>query len=256
VLLVADVGNTTIHIGIYGSGRLHREYRLRSRADDLPDDLAIRLSGLLGSAPQVEAAAIGSVVANLGENLQAALSGHFGIEAELLRPETVRQADIRVQPPSSLGIDRLANLFGAEELLAGGRYAVAVDLGTATSFDVLQGERTFLGGIIGAGLASTAGALSSAASRLPRVPLEPPPSAIGHNTQEAMQSGLVLGHAAMVDGMLARIQAELPGPAAILLTGGYAGLIAPLLRTPHQWRASLTLDGLKRIWELTRQPPS
>ena len=144
--------------------------------------------------------------------------------------------------------DRLCNLFGAERYLTETEYAVVVDFGTSTNFDVIGRGRRFIGGVLATGAQVSADALFARAAALPRINLEAPISAIGKNTVHALQSGLVFGYAEMVDGLLRRIRAELPGPAIAIATGGFARTVEGSCTEIDVYDDTLTLRGLVELW--------
>jgi type III pantothenate kinase len=227
-LLVVDIGNTSTVLGLAGEDlSLTHTWRVRTNRDVLPDDLALQLHGLfaLAGASPPRAAVLSSVAPPVGQNYSLALRRHFGI-----------------------GADRLCNLFGAEKYLDAHEYAVVVDFGTSTNFDVIGRGRRFIGGILATGAQVSADALFARAAKLPRITLEAPRTAIGKNTVHALQSGLVFGYAEMVDGLLRRIRAELPGPAVAVATGGFSRTVEGLCREIDHYDETLTLRGLVEVW--------
>ena len=152
--------------------------------------------------------------------------------------------------PKAVGADRIVNAVAVKEMF--GWPAIVVDFGTGTTFDALSAKGEYLGGAIAPGIGIAAEALHARAAKLPRVDLVRPPSAIGRNTEHAMQSGLLFGYVGLVEGMVARFRAELGGKAKVVATGGYAELVAKetkVLTTVAPW---LTLDGLRLIAAMNR----
>ena len=156
-------------------------------------------------------------------------------------------------PPSDVGADRVVNAVAAYEKFgrAGRLPVIAVDFGTATTFDVISSAGEYIGGVICPGIGISADALFQRAARLPRVDVRKPPSIIGQTTVTSMQAGLFFGYVSMVDGIVTRIRAELPdGERAVCIaTGGMAGVLANETATIQRVEPDLTLQGLRLIWE-------
>ncbi|AAF10040.1 type III pantothenate kinase [Deinococcus radiodurans] len=250
-LLAVDIGNTTTVLGLAdASGALTHTWRIRTNREMLPDDLALQLHGLftLAGAPIPRAAVLSSVAPPVGENYALALKRHFMIDAFAVSAENLPDVTVELDTPGSVGADRLCNLFGAEKYLGGLDYAVVVDFGTSTNFDVVGRGRRFLGGILATGAQVSADALFARAAKLPRITLQAPETAIGKNTVHALQSGLVFGYAEMVDGLLRRIRAELPGEAVAVATGGFSRTVQGICQEIDYYDETLTLRGLVELW--------
>ncbi|WP_092265463.1 type III pantothenate kinase [Deinococcus reticulitermitis] len=250
-LLAVDIGNTTTVLGLADASRtLTHTWRVRTNRDQLPDDLALQLHGLftLAGAAIPRAAVLSSVAPPVGENYALALRRHFMIEPFTVSAETLPDVTVELDQPGAVGADRLCNLFGAEKYLDRCDYAVVVDFGTSTNFDVIGRGRRFLGGVLATGAQVSADALFARAAKLPRISLEAPASAIGKNTVHALQSGLVYGYAEMVDGLLRRIRAELPGEAVSIATGGFSRTVQGICREIDHYDETLTLRGLVELW--------
>jgi type III pantothenate kinase len=158
---------------------------------------------------------------------------------------------LAVENPREVGADRVANALATYRLYGGP--AIAIAFGTATVFDVISRDGEYLGGAIAPGILVAAEALVTAAAQLYQVELARPPRAIGRNTIQAMQSGLILGFASMVEGMIRRIQAELEEPARVIATGGLADTIAHEVHAIQVVDPHLTLHGLRFLFELNRR---
>jgi type III pantothenate kinase len=255
-LLAADVGNTSTVLGLADIGadghlNLSHTWRVRTNRDLLPDDLALQIRGLLelAGASIPRSAVLSSVAPPVGENYALALKQHFGITPFEVNAQTLPQVSVELDTPGAVGADRLCNLFGAERYLGSHEYAVVVDFGTSTNFDVIGRGRRFLGGVLATGAQVSADALFSRAAKLPRITLEAPATAIGRNTVHALQSGLVFGYAEMVDGLLRRIRSELDAPAVAIATGGFARTIRGICREIDHYDETLTLRGLIELWQ-------
>ena len=253
-LLAVDVGNSDTTVGVFQDEHLVLHWRLRSlprTADEthlllrqLVAPEAIDLAGL----PSVLCSVVPAVTADFAAGLER-LSG---IAPVVVSARTVPSMPIRYPDAASVGPDRLANAVAVRELY--GAPAIVVDLGTATTFDVVGEDGAFEGGAITLGLAASAEELSHRAARLGRVELKRPEQAIGRSTEESLQSGLVLGHAAMVDGMVSRILAELGGRAHVVATGGLANLLREETGTIEHFDDGLTLKGLRLIHDSVAHP--
>jgi len=157
---------------------------------------------------------------------------------------------IEYHPPADVGADRLANVAAALELV--GAPVVIVDFGTAVTLDVLNRRKEYLGGIISPGLELAAESLFRRTAKLPQVALSAPPGVIGRNTLDSLRSGLVLGCAALVDGLLERVFAELGERPAVVATGGAAPVVAPSSRHIRRVEPDLTLEGIRLVAGRTR----
>ncbi|MDP9764648.1 type III pantothenate kinase [Deinococcus enclensis] len=250
-LLAVDIGNTSTVLGLADESlTLTHSWRIRTNREELPDDLALELHSLLSmsGAPRPHAAVLSSVAPPVGENYALALRKHFGLEPFTVSAANLPDVRVELDQPDAVGADRLCNLFGAERYMVEHEFAVVVDFGTSTNFDVIGRGRRFIGGVLATGAQVSADALFARAAKLPRITLTAPGSAIGKNTTHALQSGLVFGYAEMVDGLLRRIQAELPGPAVNIATGGFSRTVQGLCREIHHYDDTLTLRGLVEMW--------
>ncbi|AWN23625.1 type III pantothenate kinase [Deinococcus irradiatisoli] len=250
-LLAIDIGNTSTVLGLAGRDlALHHTWRVRTNRELLPDDLALQLSGLFGlsGADVPRSAVLSSVAPPVGQNYLLALRQHFGIEPFEVNTRNLPDVHVELTQPDNVGADRLCNLFGAERYLGEQEYAVVVDFGTSTNFDVIGRGRRFIGGVLATGAQVSADALFARAAKLPSITLQAPGSAIGKDTVHALQSGLVFGYAEMVDGLLRRIRAELPAPAVTIATGGFARTVQGICREIEHYDDTLTLRGLVELW--------
>jgi type III pantothenate kinase len=266
VLLALDVGNTQLKCALFRE----RVLLHRLRTATVPAAGAAQLEQLfLGwlqqqgvSSAQIDAAIIASVVPQLTPAIEAALRNAFSVQALVVRAELDTGITLRGPDPRELGADRLVNgaAAWAELQLAraqGGpaSSSIVVDLGTATKLDCVSAQGEFLGGVIAPGVSVSLDALVARAARLRAVELRAPERVLGRSTIECVQSGLLHGHASLVDGMVSRLRRELsgdPGGGAecqVIATGGYAALIAPLTETLRRVEPDLTLHGLRTIHE-------
>jgi len=251
MLLAVDVGNTQTHIGAFDGADLAADWRLSTKPDSTADELSLVVSGLIGmsglSLDDVDGSIVATVVPELG-SAYLQLFERGGLAAMEVGPQLKTGMPIRVDNPHELGADRLVNAVAAFDHVGGA--CVTVDFGTSTNFDAVSAEGEYLGGAIGPGLEISIEALSERTAKLPRIDLAEPPSAIGRNTQAAMQSGFVYGFAALVDGLAHRVGSEVGDDARLIATGGLAGAIAPYCETVDEIDPLLTLKGLRIIHEL------
>ena len=251
VLLAIDVGNTNIVIGAYERERLLRTWRAATHVERTEDELAVMFDGLLAreelSLRDVGAMVVGSVVPPLTLALERLAQRHLPGRYLAIGPGVKTGVRLRVDNPSEVGADRIANTLAAHRRYGGP--VIVVDFGTSTNFDVVSAEGDFLGWSFAPGIEIAAESLFGRASRLFRVPLTPPREAIGKNTADCLRSGIVFGYVGLVEGLLARISKEL-GPAKVIATGGLAATIAPLAPSIERVDEDLTLEGLRLLWEL------
>jgi type III pantothenate kinase len=256
-LLAADIGNTNVTIGLFEDDRLARSWRAITRPNATTDEVAAVLSGLLAldghRLDELDAVALASVVPPLTETWERLATERIGVEPAMLEAATLEGIlEIRIDRPAEAGADRLANALAARTEFGGP--AIVIDLGTSTNFD-----GAYIGGAIAPGMGLSLEALVGRASKLPRIELRRPPSAIGANTVHAMQSGAVLGYIGLVSGLLTALRGELTerSPAdsrvTVVATGGYTH--QPWLRDVPGIDAvepDLTLRGIRYAWSAMR----
>lgn len=257
LLLAVDVGNTNIVLGVFDltqdEAPLLHSWRLATTRERTVDEYALSSLALLQhhsiDPARVRKVIISSVVPPLHPVLDTWIRTYFHTDPLWIGPGIKTGLKVLIENPGELGADRIVNSVAAIE--AYGAPVIAVDFGTATTFDIVNGRREYLGGIIVPGLKIGAEALFQRASRLPRVEIAEPERLIGRNTVQAMQSGLFWGYVGQVDGILERLLAEQPG-SQVVATGGLAKVIAPHSRYIHHTAPDLTLDGLKLLWKRNR----
>jgi type III pantothenate kinase len=251
MLLAIDVGNTQTHVGMFRDGELVEHWRFATSRGATADQLAARLSSLLGlrdlRLSDVDAAMVSSVVPALAAEYEQLSMRYLQGKGALVGPSLKTGMPIRIDNPHELGADRLANAVAAYERCAGA--CIAVDFGTAINYDVVSSAGEYLGGVISPGIEISLEALAQRAARLPRVDLVAPRQAIGRGTQEAIQSGVIYGYAGQVDGIVTRLREELGEEATAIATGGFAAVIVPHCEQVDEIDDLLTLEGLRIIWE-------
>lgn len=251
MLLAVDVGNTQTHLGIFSRDALTAEYRTATDPRRTSDELALVFQQFLSLEnlllfEDVTGLAVASVVPAVTIELREMAGKYFSFPPVIVGPGIRTGMPILTDNPREVGADRVVNSFAAYTLFGGP--LIVVDFGTATTFDAISKAGEYLGGAICPGVQVSAGALFSAAAQLPRVELSPPRSVIGKSTPESLRAGVVLGTAAMVDGLGQQMMTELPG-ARMVATGGLAPLIVPRCRTEIQLEPALTLIGLRLLYE-------
>jgi type III pantothenate kinase len=254
-LFCIDVGNTNIVMGLYAGDELVTHWRIATDHQKMADEYAMLILDLFERAAQDPAAVEGIIIAcvvppltGIFEKLSQRYFGQAALVVDAMVHTGVR---IRLDNPNEVGADRVVNVVAAYRRYGGP--ACVVDLGTGTTFDLLSAEGDYLGGAIAPGIGIAAEALFQRAARLPRVDLVCPPSAIGKNTVQAMQSGLLFGYVGLVEGLVARFRAELGPEMKVIATGGLASLVAAETAVIDAVDPWLTLEGLRLVWEMNQK---
>jgi type III pantothenate kinase len=252
MLLVLDVGNTKTGVGVYSDGKWVADWRVTTHLDHLADEYYVLLKALLEDAglsfPKISGAALASVVPPLTATFEELVVRTLGRPPVIVGPGVRTGVQIKVENPREVGADRIANTAAVHKLHGGP--AIVIDLGTATTFDVVSKDGDYLGGAIAPGLGIAADALVRRTAKLPKVELTFPESAIGRNTVAAMQSGLVIGYVGLVKELIARLKKELGGNPKVIATGGMGEMIAAWTNVIDVVSPRLTLEGIRIIYEL------
>jgi type III pantothenate kinase len=257
VLLAIDVGNTNVSLGVFdyagGQATLAHHWRLGTHREQTSDEVAIFVRALFEqssrSVSDVTDVILSSVVPPLVPIWERVCSKLFDRPPLMIGPGVRTGMPIRYENPREVGADRIVNAIAAVELM--GTPVIAVDFGTATTFDCVSEQGEYLGGAIFPGIHISMEALFDRASMLHRVEIARPRSVIGRTTTESLQSGLLFGYAGMVDSMIVRIREELP-EARVVATGGLAQRIASETTTIERVEPFLTLEGLRSLFEKNR----
>lgn len=257
MLLAFDVGNTNTVVGLFDGRELAAHWRFTTEWNRTADELRLTTRSLLtenGVEPdQVDGIAVASVVPSLNRPLRKGLERLTAGEIRFLTHEN-SPIELRVDEPWSVGADRIADSI-AGYVLHGGPILV-IDFGTATTFDLISEDGAFLGGAIAPEMHLTARALTDRAAQLPSVALEVPNTVIGKTTAENIRAGVVFGFLDLVDGLIARFRAEVPGKLKVLATGGKGELFYQQLDAIDLYEPFLTLIGLLHWWQTTDRPES
>lgn len=251
MLFAIDIGNTNITLGAYNSGILSFTARLATDPLKTSDQYAVEIKNILGlyglDYNTLEDCIISSVVPAVGKSISDAIARLCGIVPLMLGPGVKTGLNIKIDNPAQLGADLVAGAVGALEEYT--MPCVVIDLGTATTLSVIDRNGAFLGGTIAAGVRLTLKALTENTAQLPSIPIEAPRSVIGANTVDCMQSGLVFGTSAMLDGLIDKIEEELGETPTVVATGGLAAEIITHCRRNIIYNENLLLDGLRVIYE-------
>jgi type III pantothenate kinase len=252
MLLAVDVGNTQTVLGLYRDGDLVEHWRVATDRSRTGDELAVLLGGLL-DPDAVEGICLSTTVPSLVREWEGLAERWAHAPLLAVGPGVRTGIPIRYDDPREVGPDRIVNAVAVR--VRYGAPAVVVDFGTSTNFDVVSAEGEYVGGVLSPGIEISMEALFARAARLVDVDFTAPPSVIGKTTVGGLQSGLVYGFAGQVDGIVARIREELGEPeATVVATGGLAELIAPHSTVIEHVDPFLTLEGLRLVWELNREP--
>jgi type III pantothenate kinase len=247
MILAFDVGNTETVIGLFESGDLLDHWRVATQPERTVDEFGLLVRGLIRESGYnmevLRAASIGSVVPPLTPILIEMCERHLGIRVAVIDARSALPIKLDVEEPLTVGADRIVNTLAATRLYH--RDTIAVDLGTATTFDCITADGVFVGGVIAPGVTTAAETLVRRTAKLPRVDLERPPVVIGRRTEVCLRSGIFYGAVDSIDGIVERIKQEWNRPDALVVaTGGLANLIGPHCRTVQKVEPFLTLYGL------------
>ena len=254
MLLTIDVGNTNLTLGLYDDDKLGPRWRLATDHERMPDEYGLQFVGLLTheelQAKDISGICLASVVPPLTSKIVQACNQYLDRDPLVVDTGVKTGVRVRYEDPKAVGADRIADAAAVQRLYGGP--ACVVDFGTATTFDGISKEGDYLGGAIAPGIGIAAEALFLRAAKLPRVDLQRPPNAIGRNTVHAMQSGLLFGYVALVEGMVDRFRMELGEEMKVIATGGLGEIISAETKIIQVVAPWLTLEGLRIIWNLNR----
>lgn len=261
MILVFDVGNTELTIGLFSESILRGHWRVMTDVARTPDEFGVLLRSLLAadefSPDVVDSVAIGSVVPRVTGPLADACQQYFRVGQPLIVDSRVKlPITLDVEEPLTVGADRLINTLAASTLFS--RDAIVVDMGTATTFDCITADGVFLGGVIAPGVLTSAETLTRRTSKLPSTELTVPARVIGRRTEECIRAGVMFGAADSIDGIVGRIKADWPREQVplVIATGGIAETMAGLCSTFDRVEPHLTLQGLQIAHALLRGTPA
>ncbi len=256
MLLVVDAGNTNVVFAVHDGSGWRGIWRIATEPQRTSDEYAVWLLTLLNlsglKAAEIERAVIGTVVPAALYHLRRLCRDWFQTEPLVARSSLDWGFDIKVDNPAEVGADRLLNTLAAHQSYAGP--LIVIDFGTATTFDVVDGDGAYLGGVIAPGINLSIEALHKAAARLPRIGIGRPQAVIGRSTIPAMQSGIYWGYVGLIEGLITRMRAEYEEPLKVIATGGLAPLLAEGTTIIDTVDPDLTLDGLRLLADRNRAP--
>lgn len=251
MLLAVDVGNTQTILGAFEGERLRAHWRLATRKEITPDELGVLLRSFFETDEiamnDIDGVIVSSVVPDLDTVFLTLGERIFGVRPLFVGPGIRTGIPILYDNPHEVGADRIVNAVAAVERY--GAPVIVLDFGTATTFDVVGPKAEYVGGVIAPGLGISAEALFERAARLVRVDVRKPQRVIGRNTEQSIQAGLFHGYAALVEGVVQRIRADLGTDAPVVATGGLAAVFEKELGFLEAVDPGLTLRGLRLIWE-------
>ena len=250
-IIAVDIGNTETTVGI-GSKDNWDSYRFTTRDTNTPDELLALFNSTFQIKSEVkkdiEGAIICSVVPQATNSFSESIRKYLNLQPIIVGPGIKTGLKVNIDNPKELGPDRIANSVAGYLLTE--TDIVVIDLGTATTFDVVSKNKEYLGGSIAPGIKISLDALTLKTASLKSVELDTPNKVIGKNTYEAIQSGLIMGHASMIDSMVEKIILEIDIEPKIILTGGLSKVVQPILNVNAEYIENLTLVGLEEIYKL------
>jgi type III pantothenate kinase len=257
MLLVIDVGNTNIVMGIYEGSKLVKDWRIRTEKNTTADEFNVLATSLFYQGrmnpEKITKTIISCVVPPIVTILDRFCRNYLGHAPYWVDARSYDRMPILYSNPSEVGADRIVNSVAAYEKYR--TSLIVIDFGTATTFDAISEKGEYLGGAISPGIMISAEILFQKASKLPRVEIfKPPDRVIGKTTSESIQSGIIFGYAGLVDGIVKRMKMQLGVPARVIATGGLANLMFKVSETIEVVEKDLTLEGLRIISESFKVP--
>jgi type III pantothenate kinase len=262
MLLTIDVGNTNMVLGVFEGEEVVEHWRIATDPARTADEIAVVLQGLIGQStvlkdPDIDGIALCSTVPSVLHEMREMCQRYYGdLATVIVEPGVKTGVPVRTDNPKEVGSDRIMNSLAAVHLYGGP--AIVVDFGTSTNFDAVSARGEFVGGAIAPGIEISVDALSRRAAQLLKVELARPPRVVGKNTVESLQSGIIYGFAAQVEGIAVRMARELspedPGAVTTIATGGLAPLVLAEVTVIDYYEPWLTLIGLRLVYERNTEP--
>jgi len=255
MLLVFDVGNTNIKLGLFENEDLVMIARTSTDEGKTGDELALEIKGIFEvygfDIAKVEGTIISSVVPQVLSSLKKAVKLLFKMEPLVVGPGLKTGINLKIDNPASAGADLVTGCVGAAEMYK--LPSIVISMGTATTVFVIDEDKSMIGGAIIPGVGTALNALVKQGALLPSVAIHAPSRVVGKNTDECMRSGIVIGSASMIDGMIDRIEEEIGKKCSLVATGGLAAEIVPSCRHKIELRDDLMLQGLRLIFEKNKK---
>ena len=255
MLLVIDVGNTNIKYGVWKGDTMLASFRVSSRISRTADEYGSVLVNLLDNSgikkTDVDGIIVSSVIPTLNYTICHMCEYFFGLSPLMVGPGIKTGLNIKVENPKEVGADRIVNSVAAYKKYGGS--VIVIDFGTATTFNVVDGSGAFIGGVIAPGIKTSLAGLVSSTAQLPMIELVPPKKAIAKNTETNMQAGIIFGFSGLVDNIVGKIKKELGDETVkVIATGGLGEIIAKETKSIDLVDRTLTLFGLKAIYDLNK----
>ena len=245
MILLFDVGNTNIVMGIVKDNKIVNTYRFITNSNMTEDEYYSKFQSIIGTT-EIDGIAISSVVPLIDHTLITMSKKYFNIDPLIVGPGIKSGVKIKIENPKQLGADLLCDAVGAKIYFK--ETCIIVDLGTATKFIVINKNNEFLGGAISPGIMTSYNNMINSAAKLSNIGVSKPSKVIGNDTQSCIQSGLINGFASMIDGMIKKIKAELNDDVKVILTGGLASTVDSILETEYSYMPNILLEGLLFIY--------
>ena len=258
MIICIDIGNTNIKYAIYENDELKFSFRVATNLKKTSDEYGALLTGMLASqgvsVQEIEGGIVSSVVPSLDYTIDKMCSLYLHIKPLHIAPGLKSGLNIRCDDAREVGADRIVNCVSAIVEYGNGEPMIVVDFGTATTFNIINENNEFIGGVIAPGIKGSLDSLVNGTAKLPRVEIEAPKSIIAKNTVTNMQAGIVLGFAGLVEYIVKRIKKEMKCPnMKTIATGGFSTVISKEIEGIDVVDKLLTLKGLKYLYDLNQQ---
>jgi len=249
-ILVIDVGNTNTVFAIVNNKGIYNKWRMSTSANRTSDEYEIHIKSFLSNVSNISISdvIISSVVPSVIYELKTFVKNIFNINPKIIGDTIIPKINISIDRPDEIGADRLVNSLAAHKIYGGP--IIVVDFGTATTFDIVNKEGTYIGGIISPGVHLSMDALDKATARLPRIAINKPDKIIGTNTVTAMQSGIFWGYISLLEGIIFRIKKETKSEMKVIATGGLSKLFKTHSDVIDDIDEDLTLKGIALTWDI------
>lgn len=258
MIFCIDIGNSNIKYAIFDGSEIKGTFRVASKKDATSDEYGVIVRDLLREAgipkDAIKGVIMSSVIPSLNYTMEHMCRDYLGVSPLIIGPGVKTGLNIKTDNPKEVGSDVIVDSVSAIKKLGTGTPIIAIDFGTATTFDVISEKGELVGVVISPGIKSALDSLTSSTANLPRIELERPKSVIGKNTVSCMQSGIIFGFAGLVDNIITKIKEELKRPdTKVVATGGLGKVIFKETKCIDYYDALLTLNGLRYIYEMNER---